>query len=350
MRPRTSLLSSLPKTITALTLTAAVLSPNARAELSPLLLQEFGQRIVDQVIQNDDMFKSAKGRFLVDRTRLEQNIAAVEVTATANNLPWAVGIDSQLRSEGSYQAVQKASRYGVVARVSVSGQTSVMDAIRYTATELNKDYSANDSLELEAKSILAQLEKVQTLSEVARLLRKLKEVSGKALAREIAEARLKVESASTNCARDALESAKGSETLSDAYFDRCVERKKDKLNMLEMAKIVQEQAQIEDQAGQSVTIKVTDAGGILQAAPIQDRTPIQKFENRSLLLELAAGSVTGTTEAFIGLRKHDFERIERKYKDALLKFQVQGPHQTKRYEEDLKEIVSTVKKFIRNSR
>src|SRR5947207_1843883 len=111
----------------------AFVSQSAHAALNPLLLQQLAQRMVNDVIQNDDMVQSVRGEFNTSQTNLENNIAAVQTVSQSRNLPWAPGVESTATTNGSYQAVYRASRYGVEATAVATVNTPTLAAMRYAS-------------------------------------------------------------------------------------------------------------------------------------------------------------------------------------------------------------------------
>ncbi len=334
---------------------------NAMAELNPNLLQEFAQRIANQVIQNDDMIKSAEGHFVIEKTNLEQNIAAFQATATASNLPWAPVSSSRVVTEGSYRAVKKASRYGVEAKAVATAYTPTIAAIRYTAAEFNKELSQPYStLELDIKPILDQLQQAQNLSQVATLLRQLRVVSNKHLESKITETRRDLDLENNRKAGSGPNQASRCSTIAveDFHnFERCLENIKYELNSLEMAKIAQDQTIIietESEDSPSITIEIPELGGSLESLVRYNSnwepSTVQKFENRKVTLQFTEQSISGKTQAFLGVRKHDFERLEKEFKVTLARFQTQSPSDTRRHVDDVKNIIKGVKELIRNSK
>jgi hypothetical protein len=334
------------KSTVAILALAAVFTQTSYAALNPSLIQQIGQKMIDKVIEQDSLVRALDAEFDISKTNLEQNIVLARASANVKNLPWAKTEQSRALTEASYRAVYEPSYYGVEAQGRVKAYTQVIEAIRYASKEVNKEQSNGSyEYEVETRAILVQLETVQNFNEVYRLMNELNNVGRKVLAKNIGQLKEGLDADNNSGSGPCYKEASYSGQYDWSIRERCMNRAKTELNAYEMAAIVQNQSTIVNKGEQGILIFVKDPAAILDNLP--NKGQVQKFEGMTTQILIQKDFVQATTSGFVGLRKYDMDKLDAEFKKALNKYQAQDADQAERVEQDMRQILVDVKKFIR---
>ena len=77
---------------------------------------------------------------------------------------------------------------------------------------------------------------------------------------------------------------------------------------------------------------------------------VQKFKGMTTQILIQKDFIQATTSGFVGLIKYDMDKLDAEFKKALNEYQAQDSEQMKHVEQDMRQILVDVKKFIRMAR